>query len=219
MTDFDDILGEPKKKIGRPKGSKDTSVRASRRPSRPLILNKPPVSEQPALSDVMGGVTIAWLTKAFRMSRASVVEALKDCPIQKEHKSQTYYDLRTAAGYLIDPVRDMTEALANIDPKSLPERYREGFWNAKIKELKYKVLAGELWPTESVMEVLGDSFELIDGKTKVWVDELEEIEPLPAKLREGLLKQVDTLRSELRATMIERAESKVSESYVAELDS
>ena len=100
----------------------------------------------------------------------------------------------------------------------LPDRFRETYWNAKIKEMKFRVLAGELWPTETVMEVLADTFQILSGKTKLWVDDIDEVNFLSVEQRRLLQSMVDDLLAEMRKGLLERAETKVSESYVAELD-
>lgn len=212
--DFDDILGGD--------DSEDVPEFMKRRPGRPsrevVAQREQYIAEMQATAD---GAPVDWFVKNFHMNRATVIERLRKAPVHRRHprNRNPYYLINVAAAYLVDPLRDRADFLENVKAADLPEKLRESFWNAKIKELKFKVLAGELWPTESVMEVLADTFQLISGKTKLWVDDLEEVSQLSDEQRRYLAKMVDDLIGEIRKGLIERAESKVTESYVAEMDS
>jgi hypothetical protein len=213
--DFDDILGStetapeeqdffepllPKRRIGRP-SKKEIDERTQ------LLAD---------IANVDNGAPIEWFVKHFKMSRATINDKLKTCPVHRRHptKGHPYYDIKTAAGYLVEQQIDTERLLRTIKAGDLPLKLQEQFWNAKIKEMKFKVLAGELWPTESVMEVLSDTFGLIAGKMKLWVDDLEEVNQLTDEMRAGLIKLVDSLRDEIRNGLIAKVEVSVTESYV-----
>lgn len=212
MSVFDDILGSDNspRKRGRPRGS-------FKKPP-PVEQKYVPISQNEAmnLDNVYTGVSIDWLSKVFRMSRQSVVTSLAGCPTIRE--GSKHYELATAAAYLVDPLKDLSVAMKNLKAEDLPERIRESFWNAKIKEMKYRAMAGELWPTESVMEVFSDTFQLITSKTKLWVDDLEEISELSDAQRHYLNSMVDELMGELKEALVTRSKTTETESYVAELD-
>ncbi len=217
MDEFDDILGEvspAKRSRGRPKGS------GNRPKNHDAIRQKgQPESKTLSLSNVYGGVTVDWLTKAFNMSRKNVVEALRQCPhLQQFRNGGVTYDLKVAAAYLVKPERELSEMLTSLKADDLPEKLRESFWNAKIKEMKYRALAGELWPTESVMEIFSDTFQLIASKSRLWVDELEEVSELSDKHRKMLTDMVDELMLEIKKGLIERAKTQETGSYLSELD-
>ena len=195
-SDFQDVLGGPApvKRRGSAKADDGQSIRD-------------------------GGVRVDWLARVFGLNRATVVTKLVKAPVKRrDEMGNPFYDVAEVAGFLVPPRLDKMAVIDSIKATDLPERLREGFWNAKIKEMKFRVLAGELWPTESVMEVLADTFQLIAAKTKLWVDDLEEVEQLNDQQRHALMGMVDALIAEVKGGLVERAESKVTESYVAELD-
>jgi hypothetical protein len=212
--DFDDILG-----VEEADDEPEFMKRKPGRPSREVVHQRQQYIAE--MNAVDNGAPIDWFVKNFHMNRTTVMERLRKAPVHRRHPrtKHPYYLVNVAAAYLVDPLRDRSDFLDNIKAADLPEKLRESFWNAKIKELKFKVLAGELWPTESVMEVLADTFQLISGKTKLWVDDLEEVSQLSDEQRRYLARMVDDLIGEIRKSLIERAESKVTESYVAEMDS
>lgn len=217
-SDFDDILG-PSEEQQSEQDFFDPLIR--RKPGRP---SRKEIEEREQLladiSNVDNGAPILWFVKHFKMSRATVNEKLKNCPIHRRHptKGHPYYDIKTAAAYLVEQQYDPEQFLKKIKAGDLPLKLQESFWNAKIKEMKFKVLAGELWPTQNVMDVLSDTFQLISGKTKLWVDDLEEVTQINDEQRKHLMALVDDLITEIRKALIERADSQVTESYLSEMD-
>ncbi len=209
---FDDILGSSEEQ------TRDPLFRPRGRPSKKMAEEREEMLAD--MQNVERGATVEWFVHNFHMKRETVIERLKECPVKRKHPTRgwSYYDIKTAAGFLVEPAQQIAQIKA-IKAQDLPERLRESFWNAKIKEMKFRVLAGELWPTESVMEVLSDTFQLISGKTKLWVDDLEEVSKLDDAQRRYLGTMVDDLIAEIRKSLIERAESRVTESYIAEMDS
>lgn len=216
--EFDDILG-PSEADGEDQDFFTPLLK--KRPGRP---SKKEVEEREQMladiANVDNGAPILWFVKHFKMSRATINEKLKNCPVHRRHptKGHPYYDIKTAAAYLVEQQVDSERILKNIKAGDLPLKLQEQFWNAKIKEMKFKVLAGELWPTEAVMEVLSDTFSLIAGKMKLWVDDLEDIHRLSDEMRLDLTKLVDSLRDEIRNGLVEKAQLKVTESYVEEME-
>ena len=212
--EFDDILG--------PSETQDEeqdffSPLLKKRPGRPSKREAEEREQMLAdIANVDNGAPILWFVKHFKMSRATINEKLKNCPIHRRHptKGHPYYDIKTASGFLVEQPIDTERLMRTIKAGDLPLKLQEQFWNAKIKEMKFKVLAGELWPTEAVMEVLSDTFALIAGKMKLWVDDLEEEHRLSDEMRLDLTKLVDALRAEIRNGLIEKVQLKVTESYV-----
>lgn len=217
-SDFDDILGPSEEQQAEQDFFEPLIRKKPGRPSRKDIEEREQMLAD--IQNVDNGAPILWFVKHFKMSRATINEKLKNCPVLRRHptKGHPYYDIKTAAAYLVEKQFDTDEIVKNIKAGQLPLKLQEGFWNAKIKEMKFKVLAGELWPTESVMEVLSDTFSLISGKMKLWVDDLEDVSQLTDEQRIGLTKLVDSLSAEIRKSLVEKAQSKVTESYLEEMD-
>ena len=184
---------------------------------RATTISAPPPKK---VSQVSNAVSITWLSKVFRLPRYKVISALVDCPVLKTSSNGAkLYDLATAARYLVDPVTDLDAYLQTIKASSLPEKLRETFWNAKIKEAKYRVMAGELWPTQRVMEVLSETFKTLKKTTQLWADTIEEdAEALTIKQRAVLTTLVDRLLDEMHTNLVKQANENETESYLKDLD-
>lgn len=210
---FDDILGSdnsPARGRGLPKGSFKKAP--------PPNMKYKPIGDNKLLQldDIYTGVSVDWLSKVFRMSRAAVVASLADCPPLRDGGAK-HYDLATAAAYLVDPVKDLQAAMKKLKAEDLPENLRESFWNAQIKELKYQTLVGELWPTKSVEKVQGDAFKAIRNHTMLWADTVEEKAGMNPKQHSVLTGLVDQLLNELHATLVAFEKKSTTHSKIADL--
>ncbi|AEG53103.1 hypothetical protein [Sinorhizobium meliloti] len=211
MDEFDDILGTPTKRRGRPKGSTNKA-----KDHDAIRLKTLPPSKLTSEANVHGGVTLDWLSKVFGMSRKNVIEALRPCPVLRMHSNGgAYYDLKVAAAYLVKPERELAQVLADLKADDLPEKLRESFWNAKLKEMKFLALAGDLWPTESVLEVLSQTFTMIRTKVQLWTDNIEDAHPMTTEQRELQQKLADQLLGDIKTALVENARVNATESYAA----
>lgn len=214
---FDDLLGDDpapaRNKGGRPKGRLNNPKPETSHDREELNLKMTQVH------NVTSGVPVTWLVKVFRLPRYKVELALANCPILRTAQNGgKIYDIKTAAPFLIDPVTDIDAFLQTIKADKLPEKLRETYWNAKIKEAKYRVMAGELWPTDSVMEVFSEAFKNIKKTTQLWVDTIEEEKGLTKEQRELVVLLVDTLRDDIFNSLVAQAESTESKNWLGQQD-
>lgn len=169
---------------------------------------------------ITAGVSVTWLAKIFRMNPEKVKEALVKCkPLRTGQNGGSIYDVKTAAAYLVDPITDLGAYLLTIDPKRLPQKLQEGYWNARIKEMKARTMAGELWPTDKVLEVLGDTFQTIKSTIQLWADTVEEeTGEMTPEQRDYLLVLSDKLLDEIHNSLVTKAKTQATPSWAAELD-
>lgn len=196
---FDDLLGNPKKQ-NYGDGS-DLNLKVNQ------------------VHGLERGITVTWLSKFLRMPRSQVVERLKDCPvIATVQNGGNLYDGPTAMRYLVEPKTDVDAYLQTIKADRLPEKLRETYWNAKIKEAKFRALAGELWPTQSVLDVFSETFKTIKNTTLLWADTIEEQHGLTDEQRALVVTLVDRLLDDIYATLVSNVNDNTTESFLATLD-
>lgn len=174
-----------------------------------------------AVHTVGAGVSIAWLMQGFRMGRVAVEKALAigNCrPISSTRSGGALYDLPQAAACLVVPKTDLRAYLKTLKPGDLPEHMQEGYWNARLKEQKFRELAGDLWPTESVLEVFASTFKAIKEQTQLWPDTLESAVNLTQTQHKALTYAVDQLLDDIRSQLVSISKKKRSPSQLGELD-
>lgn len=104
----------------------------------------------------LNGVSVDWLRRAFHMSRPSCESKLRGLKtISVTQTGVPLYDLGEAAARLVKPKMDLEEYLEDITVDMLPDKLKEPFWNAKLKQQRYEKNAGELWRTEAVVAIFG----------------------------------------------------------------
>lgn len=164
------------------------------------------------------GVTVQWLSAAFEMKPTDVRKRLARCPILRGSGRSEIYDLPVAAAFLVEPAISITEYLRTLKPDQLPQQLQESFWNAKLKQLKYMLAAGEAWRTTDVLKVLNDLFTTIKNQTQLWSDQINEEEELTPKQYKVVQELVNTLVDDIKTVTISKAQTGEHRSISAELD-
>ncbi|MEN3144665.1 DUF1441 family protein [Ochrobactrum sp. WV_118_8] len=175
---------------------------------------RPPVKKRPAepeeefstssrdIYKIVNGVSVQWLAKAFGYTRHHVEKRIRGCRIVGSGDyGNPLYDLRDAAAYLVEPKIDLEEYFSKIKPEKLPERLRESFWNAKLKEQRWKRAAGDLWETEKVMTVFAEVLSNIRDKLQLIPDTVERLGGLDVKQWQMVRNLVDQAQEEIFAEM------------------
>lgn len=171
------------------------------------------------LGDIYRGVTVTWLMNAFRMDRSTVRRRLaKLPPIKQERGNMPIYDFGQAASYLVKPNIDMHDYMRNLKKQDLPLEMQSEFWDAKIKEQKYKKAAGDLWHTNDVLEVFGETFKHVKTTVQLFISTVERTTKLSPKQREVIERISDDMLKELHEKLTSMKKKKRTASSVEEDD-
>lgn len=155
---------------------------------------------------VVGGVSLPWLMKAFRMGRGTAERKLMGCaPIGQGKHGTPLYDLPEAASFLIKPRVDIEEYIKGIKPDQLPERLREAYWSAKLKSQRWEEKAGQLWRTEKVLERFSEILQSMRVKLQLIPDRVERESGLTPEQHEIIRKIVDGVQDEIYQELVEFA--------------
>lgn len=169
--------------------------------------------------DVVGGVTIPWLMKAFGMGRQTVTRKLIGCqPIGQGKHNTPVYSLPDAASFLVKPRVDLEKYLKEIGPKDLPVKLQDAYWAAKNKEQRYREKAGELWRTEKVIEVFSEVLQQLRTKLQLIPDRIERESGLTETQRQSVSSIVDSIQDDMHKSILEFAKSQVTPSQLGEMD-
>lgn len=167
--------------------------------------------------DISGGVTVAWLAKAFGMQMTTVRKKLADCPAIGRRTGGYLYSLPVAAGYLVKPRVNIARYLEGLEPKDIPTKLQQAYWDAQLKRQKWEQDAGHLWPTEDVIDVLGEVFKATRSAMQLWPDTLERMTGLSEEQRAILTREADSLQDEIFAAMKRMAAERSTPSAIARL--
>lgn len=147
---------------------------------------------------IIGGVSIAWLMKAFRMGRATIEKKIRGCqPIGKGKHGTPLFDLPEVAAYLVSPRVDLEEYLKGVKPDALPERLREAYWSAKLKQQRFEEKAAHLWRTERVLEVVSEILQNMRSKLQLIPEGVERETGLTPEQHQVIRDIVDAVQDEM----------------------
>lgn len=153
------------------------------------------------LEDVLTvGVDIEWLSAAFGIGTTTVRRRLTACRPMARERGKNYYSLANAAKFLVEPNIDLGALLDDVKLTNFPTRFQKDYWESKLKMQRWQVKAGQLWDTQSVMEVLADIAVSVKSTVRLWsdmVDQTRDVGPCTKeqldelkRLSDGLLRQV-----------------------------
>ncbi len=212
--DYEDLIGSVPARA---------PVAPKRKPGRPPKADKP--YEGPAGTDamvtqaLMRPVTIGFLSNVMKMDRQTVTKRLAPLPPVGTHRGNTpVYDFRQAMSYLAAPVISPEEIIKRISSTDLPASLQKDVWDARLKMQKWKAQAGELWPTEAVLEVLGEAFQRLKTTTQLWIDQITESQALTPAIREELTVLVDALMADMHRSLVQMAQERATRSQLAEIE-
>lgn len=164
-------------------------------------------------------VSISFLSMVWRTNVTTAKRRLAAlAPIAHHRGNQPLYDFVQASQYLVKPRVDMREFVKKMDAADLPTSLQKDVWDARLKEQKWRQQAGDLWPTEDVLEVLGEAFQRLKTTTQLWVDQISEANTLPDPIRKDLQKRVDGLQADLHNALVELPKARSTPSQVGELE-
>lgn len=169
--------------------------------------------------DLQNGVTLNWLTQAFRLTRKQTIARLAKCPVLRAGQNGTkVYEFKVACSYMVDPRMSVAEYLETIGPNDLPKHLTKEYWGAKLQEQNWRTRAGELWASEDVIAVFGEMFKLIKTKSQLWGDSIDKVEVLSDAQRNTLQTLVDDLIGQIFNALVDLESGKATPSQLAEVD-
>jgi hypothetical protein len=210
--DIDDILGPNPDERSRPKQN------------GPVTKKKPgPASTSRADSTVVQKlfqpVSITFLADVLAKDRKTVTRRLAGLTPMGQHRGNVpLYDFRQALEYLVTPRFSAADAIKQMGTADLPVGLQKDVWDAKLKQQKWMEQAGDLWKTEDVLEVLGETFQRLKTTTQLWIDQLAETHALPDEVRKDLTAMVDGLQTDLHRTLVEMPEEKATNAQLGEIE-
>lgn len=197
IDDDEDLVGNPNRTRKRTSDDVLDDLTRSRRMTRG--------QNSPLVEDMMAGVTVSWLSQVFGMDPKTVKAKLADCPPLHRRKAGYVYHLPTACRYLIPPAISADQYIKTMKPSDLPTAFQQSFWDAALKRQKWEENAGQLWRTDRVREVLGQTFQTIKFTVQLWADTLERQTGLSLEQRELLTQLVDGLQEEIYKGLVAQA--------------
>lgn len=155
---------------------------------------------------LFNGCNLSELSKLFRMDYRTIVEKLHGVtPSGKRGKANTWR-VDEVAPYLVRPIFDIEEYVRRMHHSELPKMLTKEYWAGQRSKQEYLLRAGDLWPTDQVVEAVGEIFKLVKMNATLTVDSVERQVELSPRQRQIVIGIMDGMLRDLRQAILERFE-------------
>lgn len=158
------------------------------------------------------GANLSQLGTLFGSDHRVIVEKLSgvqpDGPIRNGVPT---YKIRTAAPYLVKPQYEIEEYIKKMSHTELPKMLSKEFWAGQRSRQEYLLKDGMLWPTEKVIENVGELMKIFKNSARLFVDAVDrqsELNDQQKKIIKGL---ADGMLTECHLTVVEKFKAVKSE--------
>lgn len=121
------------------------------------------------------GVNQAQIMTIFRVDHKTIKEKFYKFGVKsvgKLHGSDVY-TIKDAAEALVIPKFDIETYIKRMNHADLPAHVTKAFWEGLRNKQAYEKEAGLLWPTERIVEEVGELFKIIKMTTLLMLDGVE----------------------------------------------
>lgn len=152
------------------------------------------------------GANISELEKLFNLDHRMITARLAKGGVKPAFREGRgiYYKVSEAAPHIVKPALDVEAYLKQMDPRELPKMLTKEFWSAMKSRQDYEERRGDLWPTQKVIEEVGELFKIIKMSMLLMVDGVERTTELSDKQRELVKGMAHGLLDELTRRIAER---------------
>lgn len=169
--------------------------------------------------DFLQPVGAAFIAKVLRLNAETVRRRLETVtPVGHAHTSQNrpLYDFASVVPYLVKPKMDLRTYLRSLNPADMPISVNKSFWEAERIRNKTLLETGEAWPTEAVLERLGQVFMMIKDRMPLLTEALRD-EGLTDDQMLKLQAACDQFQKDLHEALVELPKQQSTPSRLAEV--
>lgn len=149
------------------------------------------------------GLNLSELGRLFHMDHRVLVEKLHGVPpTGKRGKANTWH-VHEVAPYLVRPIFDIEEYIKRMNHADLPKMLTKEFWAGQRARQEYLLKAGDLWPTDEVVNSVGELMKLVKMSAQLMVDAVDRQAELTDRQRQIIRGLTDGMLRDLRQAVIE----------------
>lgn len=162
--------------------------------------------DQESLTMIYEGLNLEQIGRLLEMDRRNVGEKLNRAGVQPAGRryGTDFFKLKDALPYLVKPGYDIDEYIRKMHPSELPKMLTKEYWAAQRSKQEYELKAGNLWPTEKIIEEVGDLMKMVKMSVLLAADSVERQVELSDKQRKIIKDQMDGLLIDLHKTITEK---------------
>jgi hypothetical protein len=138
----------------------EISVANYQRKTDPAIdrRGRPPKNDSEVTSELLasGEATVAQIAQLFNTDAKTLPRRMKGIVPKGTRRGYKVFNIAEAASRIITPGYEIEEFIRQMSPQEMPVLLSKEFWNGQNARINYEKALGNLWPTEDVVEALGE---------------------------------------------------------------
>jgi hypothetical protein len=145
------------------------------------------------------GLNITQLEIIMEMDKKTIREKLFKGRVQPSGRRNgaDIYKLTDVMPFLVKPQFDIESYIRDMHHNDLPKMLTKEFWAGQRAKQEWEEKAGNLWPTEKVVEAIGEVCKLVKMSVMLVTETVERQVELTPKQRDIIKRQHDGLLIEL----------------------
>ncbi len=169
------------------------------------MIRKPEIEDTGAEVLATGCATMAQLGNLFGTDPKTLPQRLKGVmPERKNRRGYKTYNVREAAAMLVKPGYEIEEYIRQMSPQEMPVLLGKEFWNGQRARLEYERQIGNLWPTDRIVEVVGEALNGLRMALLLMKDSVERETDLTDRQRLVLDRIMDGALAECKGAIIDK---------------
>lgn len=157
------------------------------------------------------GANLSQLGVLFRMDHRVLVEKLHGVAPCGTRNGSNIYQVHEVAPHLVKPIYEIEAYIKKMAHTELPKMLSKEFWAGQRSRQEYLLKEGNLWPTEKVIEYVGDLMKVFKMSTRLFSDAVDRQSELTDKQRKIIKNLSDGMLIELHQTVVDKFKSKKKE--------
>lgn len=155
---------------------------------------------------IFQGCNITQLAKIFRMERRDITPKIIDVSPVGKRGGYDIYAIHEVAPHLVKPLYDVENYLRRMNFKDLPKELSKEFWNGQRAKQEYDIKAGNLWATETVVDLFAEAVKTLRMSMLLIPDTLSRQAGLDEAQRQAVTSYIDGTLNDLADLLIKRFE-------------
>ncbi len=170
------------------------------------IKGRPPKPDSEVTSELLvtAMATIAQLAQLFETDAKTLPKRMKSVMPRGTRRGNKVYNIREAASMIVTPGYEIEEFIRQMSPQELPNLLHKEFWNGQNARLAYETKLGNLWPTEQVVEAIGELQNVIRMTLLLLVDDVNREESLTNGQRATIQRITDAAIETMKKNVVEK---------------
>lgn len=163
---------------------------------------------------IYDGVGVAQLARLFGRDAKGVPARIRTVEPVGMRGGYPIWLVKDVAPFLVQFQGDPTEILKRMNHKDLPTLLSKDFWGGQLSRLKFEEEDGDLWPTDQIVEMLGEIMQAVRMAWMTLPDAVEAATQMSDRQRAEMRRIADAKLEEIRVTIL----GKLAELRAEEVD-